>query len=203
MMVSSEGKGKGAKMLMKAKLNKACIVVLLLCVVLIAVVGCEGRLDKSVVTTNGEVQTSAGGEMSTMDALYSTSTTESLAATTERELEYVDVFADVIVTFEGWNNFGRPCEILTDNCDEFITENVIFSFSTEYNDLWNGSTVSVVAEYDSDAFLKEGLIVTSDAMQYTVEGLREIITAQDFYDGVAWVEVREQGVEQWCCCDNQ
>ena len=186
--------------------------VLVLLLVGLMLCGCEeSRMDTS--SAEGEDRTTEAITESVVSVTPETveneatesspvSTSETIS-TTEVELEEIDIFADIIVTFDGWNNFGWADEIITENCDGFIKDNVAFSFATEHKDLWNGREVTVVAEYDSDVFLENGLTVSSDTMQYTVAGLREIIAAQNFYDGVAWVKVREQGVEQWCCCDNR
>lgn len=113
----------------------------------------------------------------------------------------IDLFADVVIAYDGWNDFGEVVKINVENCEEFIRENVAFSLKEDYCELANGDMVTVIAEYDQKLFNKKGITVTNNSKTFTVSGLKQIAVAQDFHDDVAWVNVEFIDGSRWCCCD--
>ena len=121
------------------------------------------------------------------------SDTDTDTSTPKAEIEdlvEIDIFSNVQITYDGWNEFGTTVEIVTDDCESLIRENVSFSFASDYQELTNGDTVTVTAEYDENVFSENGYKVISTTKDFQVEGLRQITTAQGYHDGVAWVNVR-------------
>ena len=134
------------------------------------------------------------------------SDTDTDTSTPKAEIEdlvEIDIFSNVQITYDGWNEFGTTVEIVTDDCESLIRENVSFSFASDYQELTNGDTVTVTAEYDENVFSENGYKVISTTKDFQVEGLRQITTAQGYHDGVAWVNVRFADETKWCCCDKE
>lgn len=117
------------------------------------------------------------------------------------ELLTVDLFEGVYVVCQGWDALGKTVEINAEACDGFVKENVTFSFAEDYSNLTNRDYVTVIAEYDKNSMTEQGVVPISDTKEFRVEGLREIVSAQDFHDGLAWVEVEVGDRVNWCCCD--
>lgn len=132
-----------------------------------------------------------------------TPTDTSTSKAESEDLVEIDIFRNVQITYDGWNEFGTTVDIVTDNCESLVRENVNFSFVSDYQGLTNGDTVTVTAECDENVFSENGYKVISTSRDFQVEGLRQIATAQEYHDGVAWVNVRFADETKWCCCDKE
>ena len=62
------------------------------------------------------------------------SDTDTDTSTPKAEIEdlvEIDIFSNVQITYDGWNEFGTTVEIVTDDCESLIRENVSFSFASD------------------------------------------------------------------------
>lgn len=115
----------------------------------------------------------------------------------------MDIFKDVQINCDGWNDFGEIVDISTENCESLVRENVTFTLAEDYKELSNGDMVTIIAEYEEKIFSENGFKVSNDSAEIRVNGLRQIVDAQDYHDGMAWVNVEFADETKWCCCDKE
>ena len=100
------------------------------------------------------------------------------------------LFADVQVSFTGWNGLGVIDAIDTSACAPVIVDNVIFQPVEAYSELKNGDFVTIQALYDEAALLSLGYTVSHDTFDFPVRDLWNIKCVKDtFHDDVTWLEV--------------
>lgn len=92
------------------------------------------------------------------------------------DLVEIDIFSDIQIIYDGWNEFGKITKIMIDNCESLICKNVNF-FATDYQKLTNGDIVTITAEYDKSVFIENGFKVINNTKEFQVEGFRQIVTA--------------------------
>jgi len=122
---------------------------------------------------------------------------------TGSKMSEIDVFKDVKIEYDGWNGCEIDVNVITDDCDNFVKENVKFHVTEIYNQMYNGDIITLVAEYDEKVFANNKYNVISDRQDYEVSGLREILKTTSFRDDVAWVQVKVNSSKAWCCCDKE
>lgn len=121
-----------------------------------------------------------------------------------QQLREIDLFENVDLSFEGWNEVGCVSAINTDNCEYVIQEYVNFHIQEQEVDgqLYNGQRITIVAEYDEGLLEQEGYYYSgSKTKEYYVSTLREINAAHNYSEDVAWVRTKIEEESVWACVD--
>lgn len=94
------------------------------------------------------------------------------------EVGLFDPFENMQVNFTGTSPFG-DLEINTENCPEPVKNRTDMFLTDKNSDLANGDavTISLDSVYDDEYFASSyGMIPSRTSMEYTVEGLNELVT---------------------------
>lgn len=122
-----------------------------------------------------------------------------ISEVTVDEKENVDAFEDLTVEFDGWSGQGT-ITVNTDNCRDKVKNNIKFEYDiTQNGTLSNDDIITVYA-----SAVGEGITLTKESCEYTVEGLRELNNVENFSDGVAWYTYTDtqEGKSYLACMDS-